>query len=35
MHPNTKILLKYVQLILEISCFYIFFQMAIGQHVDI
>jgi len=33
MHQHTKILLKYVQTILEISCFYTF-QMAIGHHVE-
>jgi len=33
MHHHTKILLKQVQMILEISCFYIF-QMAIGHHVE-
>jgi len=33
MHQYTKILLKYIQMILELSCFYIF-QMAIGYHVE-
>ena len=33
MHQHTKILLKYVQIILEISYFFIF-QMAIGHRVE-
>ena len=34
MHQLTKILLKQVLMILEISCFYIS-QMAIGHHVEL
>jgi len=33
MHHHTKILLKQLKMIVEISCFYIF-QMAIGRHVE-
>jgi len=33
MHQHTKILLKWVQLISEISCFYTF-QMAIGHYAE-